>query len=150
MGQGLVTATRMQLVNYTAMLANGGTLYSPKIVNSVRKADGEEEFIVSEVLKKNVVSDNVMQIVRDGMRQTITEGTARSLNDLPFAVAGKTGTAQFGSENKTHAWFISFAPFENPEIAMVVLLEGGGEGSSSSVPVTKEVLKWYFERKSGN
>jgi len=80
------------------------------------------------------------------MRQTVTEGSARSLNTLPVAVAGKTGTAQFGAENKTHAWFVSFAPYENPEIAMVVLMEGGGEGSSSAVPVTKEVLEWYFTR----
>lgn len=148
-GQGFITATPIQLANYTAALANGGTLYSPKVVNSVRQANGEEKFIVPEVLRKNIAPDWVMQTVREGMRQTITEGTGQLLNDLPFSSAGKTGTAQFGSENKTHAWFISFAPFENPEIAMVVLLEGGGEGNSSSVPVTKEVLKWYFERKNG-
>jgi penicillin-binding protein 2 len=147
-GQGFITVTPMQLANYTAALANGGTLFSPKIVNSIRKANGEEKFIVPEVLRKNIAADWIIQTVRDGMRQTITEGTGRLLSDLPFSSAGKTGTAQFGSENKTHAWFISFAPFENPEIAMVVLLEGGGEGSSSSVPVTKEVLKWYFERKN--
>jgi penicillin-binding protein 2 len=62
-------------------------------------------------------------------------------------VAGKTGTAQFGTEDKTHGWFISFAPYDNPEIAMVVLSEGGGEGSSSGVPVTKEVFDWYFNNK---
>jgi penicillin-binding protein 2 len=148
-GQGFITATPMQLADYTAALANGGTLFSPKVVNSIRQANGEEKFIVPEVLRKNIAPDWIIQIVRDGMRQTITEGTGRSLNDLPFSSAGKTGTAQFGSENKAHAWFISFAPFENPEIALVVLLEGGGEGNSSSVPVTKEVLKWYFERKNG-
>ena len=85
-------------------------------------------------------------MVREGMRKTVTDGSARSLSALPVAVAGKTGTAQFGSDDKTHAWFISFAPYENPEIAMVVLMEGGGEGSSSSVPVTKEVFQWYFTR----
>lgn len=148
-GQGFIVATPLQLANYTAAIANGGTLFSPKIVNSIRKINGEEEFIVPEVLRKNIAPDWIMQTVRDGMRQTITEGTGIQLNDLPFSSGGKTGTAQFGSENKTHAWFISFAPFENPEIAMVVLLEGGGEGHSSSVPVTKEVLKWYFERKNG-
>jgi penicillin-binding protein 2 len=149
-GQGFITTTPMQLVNYTAAIANGGTLFSPKIVNSIRKTNGEEKFIVPEILRKNMVSDEIMQIVRESMRQTITEGTGRLLNDLPFSSAGKTGTAQFGSENKTHAWFISFAPFENPEIAMVVLVEGGGEGSSFSVPVTKEVLEWYFTRENGN
>ena len=148
-GQGFITATPLQLANYTAAIANGGTLFSPKIVGSIRKANGEEKFIVPEVLRKDIATDGIMQTVREGMRQTITEGTGRLLNNLPFSSAGKTGTAQFGSENKTHAWFISFAPFENPEIAMVVLVEGGGEGSSYSVPVTEEVLRWYFERKNG-
>lgn len=146
-GQGFITVTPIQLANYTAALANGGTLFSPKIVNSIRKASGEEKFIIPEILGKNIAPDWIMQIVREGMRQTVTSGTGIALNNLPFTVAGKTGTAQFGSENKTHAWFIAFAPFENPEIAMVVLVEGGGEGNSSSVPVTKEVLQWYFERK---
>jgi len=60
--------------------------------------------------------------------------------------AGKTDTAQF-AKNKTHAWFSGFAPYENPEIVVTVLIEGGGEGSAAAVPVAKEVLKWYFERQ---
>jgi cell division protein FtsI/penicillin-binding protein 2 len=80
------------------------------------------------------------------MRQTVTGGTAQTLKDLKIEAAGKTGTAQFGSEDKTHAWFVSFAPFENPEIAMAILVEGGGEGHSSAVPVTREVYDWYFSR----
>ena len=84
------------------------------------------------------------------MRQTILSGTAQSLKELPVEVAGKTGTAQFGSENKTHGWFVSFAPYDDPEIAIAVLVEGGGEGHSTAVPVTKEVYDWYFgERNSG-
>lgn len=143
-GQGFVLATPLQLANYTAALANGGTLYSPKIVNRIRKNNGEDEYIQPEIIRKNFISSDIMRIVREGMRQTITAGTAQSLKDLPVAAAGKTGTAQFGEEDKTHAWFISFAPFDNPKIAMAVLVEGGGEGHSSAVPVTKEVYEWYF------
>ncbi|MEK7598792.1 MAG: penicillin-binding protein 2 [Patescibacteria group bacterium] len=145
-GQGFLTATPMQLANYTAAIANGGTLYLPRIVNRIKGSDGREKYISPEVIRKNFVSQDVLNVVREGMRQTVTDGSARSLEALPVAVAGKTGTAQFGVENKTHAWFISFAPYENPEIAMVILMEGGGEGSSSAVPVTKEVLQWYFTR----
>ncbi len=144
-GQGFLTATPMQLANYTAALANGGTLYVPRIVNLI-KGGGGEKYFSSKIIRKNFIRPDILDVVREGMRQTVTEGSARSLNTLPVAVAGKTGTAQFGAENKTHAWFISFAPYENPEIAMVVLMEGGGEGSSSAVPVTKEVLEWYFTR----
>lgn len=145
-GQGFVLATPLQLANFTAAIANGGTLYSPKIVNRIRKNSGEDSYIQPEIIRKDFISKDIMQILREGMRQTITAGTAQSLSDLPVPTAGKTGTAQFGSQDKTHAWFISFAPFDKPEIAMVVLVEGGGEGHSSAVPVTKEVYDWYFSR----
>jgi hypothetical protein len=77
--------------------------------------------LISEKIRENIVSNDVMRIVQEGMRQTITSGTAQSLKNLPVEAAGKTGTAQFGGENKTHAWFVSYAPFNDPEIAMAVL-----------------------------
>jgi penicillin-binding protein 2 len=149
-GQGFVLTTPLQLANLTATIANGGTLYSPKIVNRIRRSNGEDFYIQPKIIRKDFISKDVMQIVREGMRQTITSGTAQSLKNSPIAVAGKTGTAQFGTQDKTHAWFISFAPFDNPEIAMIVLVEGGGEGHSSAVPVTKEVYDWYFTRDMKN
>jgi penicillin-binding protein 2 len=145
-GQGYITATPLQLGSFTAALANNGTLYSPKVVNRIRKNNGEYAYVQPEIIRKDFISKDILKIVREGMRQTVTAGTAQSLKDLPVAVAGKTGTAQFGTKDKTHAWFISFAPFDNPEIAMVVLAEGESEGHSSAVPVTKEVYEWYFSR----
>jgi penicillin-binding protein 2 len=145
-GQGFVLSTPLQLANYTATLANGGTLYSPKLVNRIRRNNGQDSYVQPEIIRKDFISPEIMQVVREGMRQTITSGTAQTLKDVPVAVAGKTGTAQYGSQDKTHAWFISFAPFDDPKIAMVVLVEGGGEGHSSAVPVTKEVYDWYFSR----
>lgn len=147
-GQGYVTATPLQLANYIAAVANKGTLWKPHFVKQIKKNTGETINIRPEAIRKGFIAPDVMDVIREGMRQTITDGTAQSLKDLPVAVAGKTGTAQFGSENKTHAWFTSFAPLDNPQIAMVVLVEGGGEGHSSAVPVTKDVYQWYFgERK---
>jgi penicillin-binding protein 2 len=143
-GQGYVTLTPLQLVNYIAAVANGKALYKPHLVSQIRKNDGQTIDIKPEILEKNLVSPDILKVVQEGMRETITSGTAQSLNNLPVEVAGKTGTAQFGSENKTHAWFVSYAPYDDPEIAMAILVEGGGEGHSSAVPVTKEVYKWYF------
>ncbi len=145
-GQGFVTATPLQLANYTAAIANGGTVYQPHIVSYIKKMTVTEEKIEPQVISKNFISPSNIQVVREGMRQTIISGTAQLLKSLPVEAAGKTGTAQFGSENKTHGWFVSFAPYDNPEIAMAVLVEGGGEGHSTAVPVTNEVLKWYFSR----
>lgn len=145
-GQGFITSTPLQLANYTAAIANGGTLYSPRIVNGIKKSDGQTQYALSNVIRKDFISKDVLKVVREGMRQTVTDGTAQPLKELPVEAAGKTGTAEFGGEGKTHAWFISFAPYDNPEIAMAVLVEGGGEGHSSAVPVTKEVYDWYFKR----
>lgn len=146
-GQGFVTVTPLQLVNYIAAVANGGTLYRPHLALQIKKSDGESSDVNPEAIRKNFVPRDIIKVVQEGMRQTVTGGTAQSLADLPVHTAGKTGTSQFGAENKTHAWFVSYAPYEDPEIAMVVLVEGGGEGSSSAVPVTKEVYKWYFNQR---
>lgn len=147
-GQGSITTTPVQLAAYVASIANGGTLYTPRVVNRIKASDGQDEYIAPQVSRKDFVAPEILRIVREGMRQTVTDGTAQSLKELPVAVAGKTGTAQFGVGGKQmHAWFVSFAPYDNPEIAMVILVEGGGEGSSSpAVAATKDVLNYYFSR----
>lgn len=143
-GQGYVTATPIQIANYIAAVANGGTLFKPHLVKEIKKGTGETVPVKSEIIREGFVSPEIMRIAQEGMRKTITDGTAQTLKELPVEAAGKTGTAQFGTEDKTHAWFVSYAPYENPEIAMVVLVEGGGEGHSSAVPVTRDVYAWYF------
>jgi penicillin-binding protein 2 len=144
-GQGFVTATPLQLANMTASIANGGTVFQPHFVDSIKKVDGSMEKVNPVVLNKNFISAANLQVVREGMRQTVLSGTAQPLKDLPVEVAGKTGTAQFGSGNeREHGWFVSFAPYDNPTIAMAVLVEGGGEGFSTAEPVTKDVYQWYF------
>jgi penicillin-binding protein 2 len=144
-GQGYTTATPLQLANYAAALANGGTLYSPRVVNRIKKSDGKEEIENSEIINRNFIEPEIMKIVREGMRQTVVSGTAQQLQTLPVSSAGKTGTAQFGTENKTHGWYISFAPYEDARIAMVVLVEGEDD-THSAVPVTKDIYDWYFRR----
>ncbi|EKE18455.1 MAG: hypothetical protein ACD_9C00333G0003 [uncultured bacterium] len=147
-GQGYITATPLQVANFTAAVANGGTLYKPHLISKIKNSNGEITNIEPEIIQSNFVSNEILNVVREGMRKTVLEGTAQPLKDMSIFVAGKTGTAQFGTEDKTHGWFISFAPYENPEIAMAILVEGGGEGHSSGVPVTKEVYDWYFNERN--
>ena len=85
-----------------------------------------------------------LEIVREGMRQTITAGSARSLSIVPVAVAGKTGTAQWSTKKGPHAWFIGFAPYEKPELVITVLVEEGVEGSTIAAPIARDILKWYY------
>lgn len=145
-GQGFVTATPLQIVNAVAAIANGGTLYAPRIVSQVRSSGGKVTAVPPVVIRQDFIDQNILRIVREGMRETVTEGTAQSLKDLPVMVAGKTGTAQFGNNNKTHGWFVSFAPYDHPELALIVLVEGQGEEGYNAVPVAKEVYQWYFSR----
>ncbi len=90
---------------------------------------------------------NNLQIVREGMREAVTEGSAYFLKDLPIKVAGKTGTAQVTNTfKKTNAWFTGFAPYDNPSITLAIVIEGAGEGSTAAVPVAKEVFQWYYNK----
>lgn len=147
-GQGDVLATPLQVVEYTSIVANGGTLYKPHIVSKITDGNGNVVREIKPEAVRQVADPAVLKIVQEGMRQTVTAGTARTLNNLPFTVAGKTGTSQFGLDNKnTHAWFVAYAPYENPEIAVVVLVEGGGEGHSTAVPVARKMLEYYFANK---
>ncbi len=144
-GQGDLTVTPLQVANYTAAVANGGTLYSPRLVKAI--LDDKNQLIKevsTKIIRSNLADPNNLRIVREGMRETVTAGSARSLQTVPVPVAGKTGTAQWSSKKYPHAWFAGFAPYDNPQIAIVVLVEEGREGSSVATPIAKEILTWYF------
>ncbi|HSJ58449.1 MAG TPA: penicillin-binding protein 2 [Anaerolineae bacterium] len=165
-GQGYVLATPLQVVNMTAAVANGGTLYRPQIVHQVVDAGGRiAQAFAPDVIRSVPVSAENIDIVRQGMRAAVSGAgaTARGINVPGVAVAGKTGSAEYFADddrdglpdrNKdgtlpTHAWFTAFAPYDNPEVAIVVFVYGGGEGSGTAVPVANEVLRYYFSREAG-
>lgn len=145
-GQGDFLLTPLQLTRATAAIANGGTLYQPKFIKSILSSDETEtrDFAPKQQTGQ-VVSAEALSVVRDGMRQTVLNGSARSFSALPIPIAAKTGTAQFSiGKEKTHSWFTAFAPFDNPEIAISVIVEGGGEGFSVAAPVAKNIFEQYF------
>ncbi|MDP1629572.1 MAG: penicillin-binding protein 2, partial [bacterium] len=116
-GQGEVLATPLQVANYISSIANGGSLFKPMVVKKITDEDGlviEEK--KTEILRSGFVSADNLKIIREGMRQAVTDGSAQALNYLPFQAAGKTGTAQYNNNTKSHAWFAGFAPYDNPEI----------------------------------
>jgi penicillin-binding protein 2 len=146
-GQGDILVTPLQVADYTAVFANGGSLYRPhlirQVLNSQDRLIGEAE---SKPVRSDIVSAKTIEIVRQGMRQTVTSGSARSLDDAVVSIAGKTGTAQWSSTKGNHAWFTGFAPYDNPKIVITILIEQGIEGSTNAVPIVKDVLNWYFSR----
>lgn len=157
-GQGYVLVTPLQLLNATVAIANGGTLYRPQLVYRVTDSDGElVDSLVPEPLVELDIAEQHLAAIRLGMYQAVEWGTAQGARLGAVSVAGKTGSAEFAAFDEegnlivdergyapTHAWFTAFAPYEEPEIALVVLLEAGGEGSQAAVPVAAEFLRYYF------
>lgn len=147
-GQGDTLVTPLQVANYTVIFANSGSLYRPHLIRQVLNSRDE---LIGEAdnrpIKSNIISSTNINIIREGLRQAVTAGSARSLQSVPVAVAGKTGTAQWSANKPTHAWFTGFAPYDKPQIVITILIESGGEGSSIAVPIANEVLSWYFKDK---
>ncbi len=143
-GQGYITTTPLQIALATAAIANDGALLKPHLVESVQTIEGEKK-TTPTVLNQGIFSPSILKVIQEGMRETVTEGTAQSLQSLPIAVAGKTGTAQFGGGKQTHGWFASFAPYDDPELAMIVLVEDQSEQETyHAVPITQALYEWYF------
>lgn len=146
-GQGFTQVTPLQLAAATAAVANNGFLIKPRVVKAITDKDGKiVSSIEPEILNQNFVAANSLAIIRRAMGETVISGSARSLANLPGGAGGKTGTAQTGIGNNTHAWFTVFAPYQDPKIVLTVLVENGGEGSSVAVPIAKEILEWYLAR----
>ena len=148
-GQGDLLVTPLQIANLTAIIANGGVFYRPHIAQTWRQSDGTiVDSFKPTIIRKSFIDPRHLQAIREGLREAVLSGSAQGVNGLPVSVAGKTGTAEFGNQGKTHAWFTAFAPYESPEIAMTVIIEGGGEGHASALPVVKRGLLEYFKSDS--
>lgn len=150
-GQGDVLVTPLQIAMATSVFANGGTLFQPRILEKIENIQNEVIYkSESRVIRKDFIKQEYLSVVREGLRDAVIYGSARALNILPIKAAGKTGTAQSASHRQPHAWFTGFAPYDDPEIAVTVLLEGGGEGSVAAVPVAKEIFLFWAKNKRMN
>ena len=153
-GQGYLSVTPLQMLNAVNVVANGGTLYRPRIVHHVTDAQGVmTQPFEPEIIRTLPISPENWSLVQQGMEGAMTYGTAAKRGPIEgLRIAGKTGTAQFcddimcgvGYEQPEHAWFTAFAPVEQPEVSVVVFLYNGGEGSVVAVPVAHDILEYYF------
>ncbi len=153
-GQGFLEVTPLQMLNAVNAIANGGTLYRPQIVHHVSDAeDGTTQPFEPEIVRRLPIEGEHLALVREGMEGAVAYGTAARRGQVEgVRIGGKTGTAHFcddimcgvGYEQPEHAWFTAFAPVEEPEISVIVFLYNGGEGSTTAVPVAREILAHYF------
>jgi penicillin-binding protein 2 len=136
--------TPLQLAVYTSTLANGGTRYKATLINSIMSYDMKETYSSSkvEVMNEIEISDYALESVKKGMLSVTVDGTGSSVfSSYPIKVGGKTGTSQ--NEGIDHSIFVAFAPFENPEIAISVVLEHGNSGYAAGT-VVKAAMDAYF------
>jgi len=147
-GQGEILVTPLQMAVLFAALANGGTVYRPTIVRKICKNDGADIIMQPEKIADLPISDKHLEIINDALMGVVSEedGTASWVKVPGVSLAGKTGTAQ-NPHGDDHAWFVCFAPFEDPEIAVAVIVENAGHGSTIAAPVARDVLKFYFDNK---
>ncbi len=148
-GQGDVLVTPLQIAVSTAAIANGGLIHEPRLVHGL--AVGDEEPEPQKQMSKNLnISAPDLAVVREGMRETVLAGSGRRLSTLPIALAGKTGTAQVGGGDDTHAWFTSWGPYESPDLVITILLERGGAGDTDAVPLAEELWRWWAAHRNGS
>ncbi len=145
-GGGEILVTPMQVAVGLSAIVNGGTLWKPRMLLYSVASNGAEIVSNSKIEAKVPIDPRWLEVVREGMRQSVIAGSARSLQQVSgLTIAGKTGTAQWSNTKAPHAWFESFAPFESPEIVTVFLIEEGKEGSSVAVPAAQVFYSWWSE-----
>lgn len=163
-GQGYTTVTPLQMANLLSSVVNPDRRFRPHIIKGTRERDsGRIKEFTPEVLDPLSVSPEVLGVIRDALRGAVNEphGTGGRARSKFVEIAGKTGTAQvveakhvdnraeIPKELLDHAWFIAYAPAENPKIAIAVLVEHGGHGGSTAAPIAKRVIEWYLKTDEG-
>jgi penicillin-binding protein 2 len=142
-GQGEVNTTPVQLAAYAAAIGNRGTLMQPHVVNGYRDAGTGKYIPLTHTKSKLPISQSTFDLIHAGMVGVVEHGTGQQAKIPDLAVAGKTGTAQ-NPHGRDHAWFIAYAPAENPKIALAVLVENAGFGGTISAPIARELIKYYL------
>ncbi|MCO5045200.1 MAG: penicillin-binding protein 2 [Kiritimatiellae bacterium] len=145
-GQGALVTTPLQMARVASVVANGGRLYRPRLVRGIRDfGDGEFVLQAPEVEREMNWAPANIELVRQGMRDVVSgeRGSARRLALPGVAIAGKTGTAEFGrkEDRKRHAWMIAFAPFEEPRYAVALLVDEGISGGETAAPRVRALLQ---------
>jgi penicillin-binding protein 2 len=163
-GQGYVSVTPLQMAAAMAAVANGGVLYKPRLVRSIReRSTGQSRDILPT--EKSIVSmdSESFAVLHEALKGVVTEGTGKRAQSKIVEVAGKTGTAQSVSARlqksegedvpkqfRDHAWFVAYAPADNPKIALAVIVENVGHGGTFAAPIAKALIEEYFKDMEPN
>jgi penicillin-binding protein 2 len=151
-GQGYLAVTPLQLANAIVAIANGGELLQPRLVKEIQDDHGNTLAAFGPQVRRQVpVNPDYLAVMREAMRQSVDSGVASSAKVAGLSIGGKTGTAEFGEQHAdgkydTHGWFVGFAPFEDPEIAVAVFAQRGG-GFQNAAPAAARIFDYYFHQR---
>ena len=145
-GQGKTQVTPMHTAMITAAIANGGILMKPYLMDHVEHAGGETVRQFTPQIEKNLMTAEEAAILTDMMAAVVTMGTGSAVNTEGYTVAGKTGSAEFEKGRETHGWFTGFAPADQPELVVTVIVEESGSGGKTAAPVARAVFDVWFGR----
>lgn len=139
-GQGRTLATPLNMALVGAAVANDGGIMQPYLVERIEEHDGNVVFSRRTQVWMRPMSKDTAETLKGLMEKVVTEGTGKRAQIESIRVAGKTGTAEVG-DKPPHAWFVSFAPVEDPQVVVVVVVENGGQGGRVAAPIAREILK---------
>lgn len=146
-GQGYILVTPLQITNSFVAVANGGKLMRPMLVRKIIDENRNVVRIIDpEIVNQDFVNPIHLNIIREGMRDAVSYGSATALASLPVSSAAKTGTAQIPKPGYFHNWVTVFAPYDNPEIVLTVMVEEVQGIRAAAIPIAQEILQWYFTR----
>lgn len=146
-GQGKTQITPLHMNMITCAIANKGLLKYPYLISRIQNYSGNlvKNCVVNKSAK--LMTEEEAAFLTDLMQGVVEEGTAKKLNGLSYTAAGKTGSAEYNAEKSdSHAWFTGFAPVENPEICVTIIVEGAGSGGDYAVPIAKRIFDEYFSK----
>jgi penicillin-binding protein 2 len=157
-GQGYVLVTPLQMASMISMIANGGKLYKPMLVKRIESPAGKViKKYEPELLRSISLKPLTINIIKKGLWGVVNEpkGTGSKARVLGIEIAGKTGTAQvvslrksrlekYRADLKTHAWFVAFAPFDHPQMALAILVENSGKGGVVAAPLAQKIIEFYL------
>ncbi len=146
-GQGKTQMTPVHLNMITGAVANNGVLMKPYVVDAVKDVNGSTVKQFTPEVYGELMSAEEARLLGQLMEHVVTSGTATRLRDSGYTAAGKTGSAEFGTvKGESHAWFTGYAPADDPQVCVTVIIEGAGAGGDYAVPIAKRIFDAYFSR----
>lgn len=145
-GQGKTLITPLENAMITAMVANKGEMMKPYVVDHVQSEEGRVVKQYDPQSLGKLVDSKVTDTLTNMMEEVVNQGTGHALKTSAYQAAGKTGSAEADSKGTTHAWFVGFAPSENPSLVVSVVVEGAGTGGRYAVPIAQKLFREYLQK----